>query len=509
MNIVNWLYDHCVRNPEWPALYVGTELRANYREFAIAAYALGQRLKKDYQCNPGDRVVIYSKNSLEYLLAMQAIWWIGCVASPVNYRLHPKELEWVLEDTEAKLVITADGNLQKSIHLEQCKEFALSDLNIDELLLETSQIEPPCRAELDDLAWLFYTSGTTGRPKGVMLTHQNLMAMSLCVPIDVHPINHDDATYYAAPLSHGAGLYNFIFTRVGAKHVFPKSGGFDEAELIHTAKTIKNLCFFAAPTILKRLTQFAEKHQYFGEGIKMIVCGGAPLYVADYLASEKQLGSIISQIYGQGESPMTITAISQNDLKLKTPEEKLAYIQTVGTTHSCVQLRVVDEHMNDLPLGQNGEIIVKGLAVMKGYWNNPRATEDTLVDGWLKTGDIGNLNSNGCLTLTDRSKDVIISGGSNVYPREVEEALLHHPAVEEVSVVGVEDEAWGEVVTAHLVMKSDQLIDENELKDWCKSLIAGFKVPKKYFFYEELPKSSYGKIIKAELKSNVFEPNNL
>ena len=131
------------------------------------------------------------------------------------------------------------------------------------------------------------------------------------------------------------------------------------------------------------------------------------------------------------------------------------------------------------------------------------------MDGWLKTGDIGNINSNGCLTLTDRSKDVIISGGSNVYPREVEEALLHHPAVEEVSVVGVEDEAWGEVVTAHLVMKSDQLIDENELKDWCKSLIAGFKVPKKYFFYEELPKSSYGKIIKAELKSNAFEPNNL
>lgn len=501
MNIANWLYAHYVKNPDLPALYIGTELRANYQEFAIAAYALGQKLKKDYQCNPGDRVVIYSKNCLEYLLAMQAVLWIGCVVSPVNYRLHPKELEWIIDDTEAKLVITADGGLQEAIDLNRhCKELALSNLNFNELLLEFPQIEPPFQAELEDLAWLFYTSGTTGRPKGVMLTHQNLMAMSLCFPVDVHPINHDDAIYYAAPISHGAGLYNFIFTRVGGKHVFPESGGFDEAELIDTAKSIKNLCFFAAPTILKRLTQFAEKHQYFGEGIKTIVCGGAPLYVADYLASERQLGGVISQIYGQGECPMTITSLTQNSIKLKTPEQKLDYIQTVGSAHSCVQLRIVDENMNDLPLGQNGEIIVKGLTVMKGYWKNPQATEKTLVDGWLKTGDIGNLNSDGCLTLTDRSKDVIISGGSNVYPREVEEVLLHHPAIEEVSVVGLEDEVWGEVVTAHLVMKSNKTIDEGELKDWCRASIAAFKIPKKYFFYKELPKSSYGKILKAELR---------
>lgn len=506
MNIANWLFDHGVKNPELSALYVGTDLQANYKEFAAAAYVLGQRLKNDYQCSPGDRVVIYSKNCLEYLLAMYATWWIGCVAAPVNYRLHPKELEWIIDDTEAKLLITFDNSLQNTAHCNQhCKRLSLSDVNFDELKSESNEIQMPHKADLDDLAWLFYTSGTTGRPKGVMLTHQNLIAMSLCFPIDVNHINHNDAIYYAAPISHGSGLYNFIFTRVGAKHVFPKTGGFDEVDLIHTAQAITNLCFFAAPTMLKRLTYYAKKIGYSGQGIKTIICGGAPLYVADYLESEKQFGNIISQIYGQGECPMTITSISQNDIELKTLEQKLAYIETVGSPHSCVQLRIVDEKMNDLPLGQNGEILVKGLTVMKGYWNNPKATENTLINGWLRTGDIGNLNSNGCLTLTDRSKDVIISGGSNIYPREVEEVLLHHPVVEEVSVVGLKDSEWGEIVTAHLVLKPNQSVTESDLNSWCKDSIASFKVPKKYFFYKELPKNSYGKIIKTELKGKDFD----
>lgn len=501
MNIANWLYANYAKNPEWPALYLGTELKASYEEFAIAAYNLGQKLKNDYQCTPGDRVVVYSKNCLEYLIIMQAVWWIGLVISPVNYRLHPKELAWIVNDTKAKLLVSFNGDLQSNADFSvDCEELALTSLNLNELKNLSHEIEPPALAEINDLAWIFYTSGTTGKPKGVMLTHQNLIAMSLCFPIDVHHVDHHDAKYYAAPISHGAGLYNFIFTRVGAKHVIPESSGFDEAELKNNAKTHQNLCFFAAPTMLKRLTTFARTNNYFGEGIKTIVCGGAPLYVADYLESEKQLGPVISQIYGQGECPMTITSISQNDIKSKTNEEKLAYIQTVGSAQSCVQVRVVDEDMNDLPSGENGEIVVKGLAVMEGYWNNPEATEKTINNGWLKTGDIGNLNSAGHLTLTDRSKDVIISGGTNVYPREVEEVLLHHPSINEVSVVGLEDENWGEIVTAHIVLKSPETINEEELKNWCKSFIASFKVPKKYFFYDELPKSSYGKIIKAQLR---------
>lgn len=501
MNIIQWLYAQQQQNPTRPALYVGNELKADYQTFAAAVHTLAMRLKDEYQCQPGDRVVIYAKNCMEYLVAMYAVWWIGGVASPVNYRLHPKEVEWIIQDTGAKLVITLDGDLLPMLEVSShCQELALMSLDVA-VLGQNTTITPPLTVSSDTLAWLFYTSGTTGHPKGVMLTHQNLMSMSLCYPIDVHHVDHNDSIYYAAPISHGAGLYNFIFTRVGARHVFPQSGGFSEIELMENARTLGNLCFFAAPTILKRLTKAAQEHQYHGEGIKNIICGGAPLYVADYLEAEKQLGGVISQIYGQGECPMTITSMRQSDIQSKTVEAKKEYVQTVGSAQSCVEVSVVDANMCNLPLGVSGEIVVRGPVVMKGYWNNPEATQTTIVNGWLKTGDVGFLNEAGNLTLTDRSKDVIISGGSNIYPREVEEVLLHHPDIHEVSVIGVEDPEWGEIVTAHIATNSGEEIDADILKEWCRASIAAFKSPKKYYFYKELPKNSYGKIVKAELRA--------
>lgn len=508
MNIMQWLYAQQCQNPRRAALYEGDTLVADYRKFAVAVYALGQKLKQDYQCLPGDRVVFYSKNRFEYLVAMYAVWWIGGVATPVNYRLHPKEVEWIIRDTQAKLVITSSGELLAQLVSDlSCQELSLDDISFASLS-EEQDIVPPLSVDNDSLAWLFYTSGTTGRPKGVMLTHQNLMSMSLCYPVDVNSVSHADSIYYAAPVSHGAGLYNFIFTRVGAHHVFPRSGGFDAQELINHAKSLGNLCFFAAPTILKRLTRIAQEQNYHGEGIKTIVCGGAPLYVADYLEAEAQLGHVISQIYGQGECPMTITSMRQDDIQTKTLTEKKAYVQTVGAAQSCVEVRVVDQAMRDLPLGESGEIVVKGPVVMKGYWKNPEATQSTIIDGWLKTGDVGFLDEFGNLTLTDRSKDVIISGGSNIYPREVEEVLLHHPDIHEVSVVGKEDPEWGEIVTAHIATNTGEAIDVDVLKSWCRESIASFKSPKKYYFYKELPKNSYGKIVKAELRKLMLESSN-
>ncbi len=502
MNIAHWLFAQAQRNPNNPALLIGDTLIADYQQFASAASKVGEILQKKYQCQPGDRVVLYSQNKLEYLVVMYAVWWIGCIATPINYRLHAKEVEWILHDTEAKVVFTSNGELESQIKFpSSCQEYALDNLDLLSLINnDECMFSPPKELDSEELAWLFYTSGTTGRPKGVMLTHANLIAMSLCYPVDVNPISKQDSIYYAAPISHGAGLYNFIFTRTGAKHIVPRSGGFNEEELIENAKNIKNLCFFAAPTILKRLVERAKELGYRGEGIKTIICGGAPLYVADYLEAETQLGSIISQIYGQGECPMTITSMKQEDIKDKSLSNRLAYIQTVGSAQSCVTVRVVDEKMRDLPRGSSGEIIVRGLTVMKGYWKNPEATESTIIDGWLKTGDIGYLNDMGELTLTDRSKDVIISGGSNIYPREVEEVLLHHPKIIEVAVIGEKNENWGEIVTAHIATNMGQPIDEDELKHWCKQSIAGFKIPKKYYFYSELPKSSYGKILKAALR---------
>lgn len=503
MNIASWLYAQFSEYPNAPALYKGKALQANYAEFAQASCALAKLLNSQYGCQKGDRIVIYSANCVEYLLAFYAIWWLGGVAVPINYRLHPKEAQWIIENTEAKVLIAGSDQLTSEIVLPTgCATMEMGSIVVSTLKKEAA-ITPPVFRELSDLAWIFYTSGTTGKPKGVMLSHQNLIAMSMAYPIDVHPIEASDCIYYAAPLSHGAGLYNFIFLRMGAKHILPASKGFDANDLIENAQYFKGMCFFAAPTILKRLTYEAKERGYFGQGIKSIVCGGAPLYVADYIEAEKQLGPVVTQIYGQGESPMTITSMKLPALAAKQGEQRQQYMLTVGSPHSCVDVRVVDHHMQDKPIGESGEIIVKGLTVMQGYWRNPEASAQTIVDGWLHTGDIGYLDKEGNLTLTSRSKEVIISGGSNVYPREVEEVLLRHRDIDEAAVVGEKNDDWGEMVVAHIVTHAKKEIKEDELKAWCKASLGSFKCPKKYVFHQELPKNNYGKIMKSVLVNKI------
>lgn len=501
MNIANWLSAQALNRPSAPALFEGTKQQATYAQFAQAAQNLSEQLVTHYGCQPGDRVVLYAPNQLNYLIAMHAVWWFGGVIVPVNYRLHPKEIAWILNDTQAKVVLSQDGLLHEAITLPAtCSELALALLT-PLSVCSSAPLDQPVSRDDQDLAWLFYTSGTTGKPKGVMLSHQNLIAMSLCYPTDVHAIDANDHIYYAAPMSHGSGLYNFVFIRHGARHVIPASQGFDGSELLATADQLGQLCFFAAPTMLKRLTQIAQQNQHTGQGIKAIVCGGAPLYIADYLAARQQLGPIIQQIYGQGESPMTISSLNQQDLLDDQHPHWPQRVASVGRPHSCIEIAIRDPKGQPCPPTVSGEVWVRGATIMQGYWANPSATAETIQNNWLKTGDIGYLDFHGYLTLTDRSKDVIISGGSNIYPREIEEILLQHEAVFDAAVVGHPDMEWGEIVTAHLVTRDQCPIDATVLDEWCKTHLAAFKRPKAYYFYPELPKNSYGKVIKQLLIS--------
>src|SRR5690606_31621453 len=226
------------------------------------------------------------------------------------------------------------------------------------------------------LAWLFYTSATTGRPKGVMLTHENLMTMSLCYPLDVDDVSAEDASCYAAPMSHGAGLYNLVFVRVGARHVVPESRGFDGAEILQLAQTLGNMTMFAAPTMIKRPVQHAKRTGASATGIKSIVFGGGPMYAADLVEALDVLGPRFVQIYGQGESPMTITATPKAVINDRNHPDWMRRLASVGYAQSCVQVRVVDEAMNDVPTGTCGEVVVKGPVVTQGYWRNPDATAE-------------------------------------------------------------------------------------------------------------------------------------
>ena len=501
MNIANWLHRSALASPSAPALLRGTTVHADYGSFLKRVCAVAAHLHSQRGIEEGDRVALYMKNRVEYLELMYAVWWLGAVVVPINHKLHPKEVAWILDDAQATLLCTDRGDMTGQLTLQSpCTDLGVDTAEYHQAVAGAAPIDLPLEVDEQHLAWLFYTSGTTGRPKGVMLSHRNLMAMSLCYTMDVDEARVEDAACYAAPMSHGAGLYNFVHVRRGARHVVPESRGFDAAELLSLGEQLDSVCLFAAPTMIKRLVEYAEAHGCDGRGLRTIVYGGGPMYQADIEHALQILGPKFVQIYGQGESPMTITALRRETIAGTSHPRWRERLASVGQAQACVEVRVVDDRLRSVPAHQPGEVIVRGATVMLGYWRNPQGTHDTLIDGWLRTGDIGYFDDDGFLTLTDRSKDVIISGGSNIYPREVEEVLAGHPGVFEVAVVGVPDAEWGEAVVAFVVAKPDQPCTEDMLDEWCKQHMAAFKRPRRYHFRSELPKNNYGKIPKAALR---------
>ncbi len=362
---------------------------------------------------------------------------------------------------------------------------------------------PIIARKADDLAWLFYTSGTTGQPKGVMMTHGMLTAMSLAYTNDVDEVRAEDAVIYGAPMSHGAGIYSMLHIRAGARHVCPLSGGFDAGETLDLAACFGSVQMFMAPTMVRYLLDAAKAGGRTGEGLRTIVYAGGPMYNADIIEAVDHFGPVFVQIYGQGECPMGITALSRHDVADRSHPRWRERLGSVGRAQSIVEVMIGDADGRPLPAGHTGEIMVQGLPVMPGYWRNVAATEKTLVNSWLMTGDMGALDEDGYLTLKDRSKDMIISGGSNIYPREVEECLLMHPDVHEVSVVGRASAQWGEDVVAFVVVALGAAPDIATLEAHCLDNIARFKRPKEYIFLKELPKNNYGKVLKTELRGRL------
>ncbi|MCE8468717.1 AMP-binding protein, partial [Rhodovulum sulfidophilum] len=267
------------------------------------------------------------------------------------------------------------------------------------------------------------------------------------------------------------------------------------------AKTRGNLVFFAAPTMVKRLIATAKQQGHDGTGFRTIIYGGGPMYAHDIDEALACFGPRFVQIYGQGETPMTISVLPRDLVADQSHPRWRARRASVGIAQGAVTLAVLGPDGTALPPGHTGEICVQGPTVMTGYWRNEAASAQALRDGWLRTGDLGHIDEDGFLYLTDRSKDVIISGGTNIYPREVEEALLAHPAVFEIAVIGEPEPDWGEQVVAYIVFEPGKSASVPELDSWCRQQIAAFKRPKRYLFVEELPKNSYGKVLKSDLRS--------
>ena len=516
MNLAHLLRRMACQFPTRPAIFHGTQAVATYAQWAQRCAHLAQQFQ-DAGLQPGDRIAIFMHNHPRYLEVIFGAWWAGFAVVPINAKLHVREAQWIIDNAQASWAfvgadVTTDTGeqlhgLQRVIDVDGPEANAL-------WAMSHAGDEPPTKPiierQSDDLAWLFYTSGTTGRPKGVMITHRNLMTMGLAYFTDVDAVAAQDAIVYAAPMSHGAGLYAIPHLMTGARHVVPSSGGFDAAELFELGKSVGPLSMFAAPTIVKRLVDHAEQTsltpQDCERAFKTIVYGGAPMYAADIQRALRIMGPRFVQIYGQGESPMVGTALSRfhlNDSKHPEHSQRLA---SIGIAQTPVQIRITDEHGHDLPMGEVGEVLIKGDSVMAGYWRNPEATQAAIRDGWLFTGDMGCLDAHGFFTLKDRSKDLIISGGSNVYPREVEEVLLQAPGVSEVAVVGAPDPEWGEVIVAFVVLQRGSAVSAHDLDAYCLNEIARFKRPKRYELVDSLPKNNYGKVLKTELRLRLTQP---
>ncbi|PWT86460.1 MAG: AMP-dependent synthetase [Proteobacteria bacterium] len=496
MNLALWLERAGKSDPAAPAVGMGDRVVRSYGEFAGRVARLAGALRGPLRMVPGDRVAIVARNSIDYLDVFYAIWHAGLVAVPANAKLHGVELGYILEHSEAKICFASadiEGTIAAHAPPSLARLISIGSAEYEKLL-QADAISLSAR-EADDLAWLFYTSGTTGRPKGAMLTHRVLSWTSHARACEVDPIAPGDALLHGAPLSHGSGLYLMAHVMRLGINVVPESGGFDAAEIFALLARWPGASMFVAPTMLRRLVDCSASCDV--SGLRTLISGGAPLYVEDAIKALERFGPRLAQIYGLGESPMTITTLSRQDIAGREHLRWRERLASVGRPFACVDAVVADAEDRPLPAGETGEVLCRGDVVMSGYWRDRAASAETLKGGWLHTGDIGAFDEHGYLTLKDRSKDLIISGGSNIYPREIEEVLLKHPQVREASVIGRRNAEWGEIAVAYVVGEAKP----EELDALCLSAIARFKRPRAYVFVPELPKNNYGKILKTELRA--------
>jgi long-chain acyl-CoA synthetase len=484
-----------------------------YREFTdrISRLAGGLAARS---LHSGDRVMLCMENCAEFLECLFACWTAGLCAVPVNARLHPREVEYIAQDCRARLLLATPDLAQTLAPLEQSVEtlgpvIATTGGDYTALLERNDPLRHPHpslprergrvrEGAATDRAWLFYTSGTTGRPKGAVLTHRNLLFMSHCYYADIDKIDERDTNLHAAPLSHGAGLYALPHLLCGGNQIVLPH--FDVDAILDALRRYPQVSMFSAPTMLTRLVHAPAVADADLRHLRTICYGGGPMYVSDLERALQLFGPRLYQLYGQGESPMTITGLAQRMHADHTHLRWRERMGSCGVPRTGVLVKVVDEHDRELPPGEVGEVVTKSDCVMRGYWEKPEASAETLRGGWLHTGDLGSFDEDGFLSLRDRSKDMIISGGSNIYPREIEEVLLRHPDVVEASVVGRPHPEWGEEVVAFVVTRPGATVTADPLDRLCLDHIARFKRPREYRFVAALPKNNYGKILKTELR---------
>jgi len=476
--------------------------RVNAMAVALAARGIGK----------GDRVLVQSKNCNQMFESMFACFRLGAVWVPTNFRLTADEVAYLAKASDAAAMIcgaefpdhaAAAKQAAPSIRVTISVGAAPFGDDYDALVAEyDGPNAPEAGVERDDPCWFFFTSGTTGRPKAAVLTHGQMgfvVTNHLC---DLMPATtHRDASLVVAPLSHGAGIHQLAQVARGVKTVLLGSEKFDAVEAWRLVEQWRISNMFTVPTILNMLAAHPAADTFDHSSLRYVIYAGAPMYREDQKHALKKLGKVLVQYFGLGEVTGNITVLPAD---LHEPEDgPHAKIGTCGYARTGMQISIQDDNGRELGAGETGEICVCGLAVFAGYYDNPEANAKAFRDGWFRTGDLGHMDAQGFLYITGRASDMYISGGSNVYPREIEEKVLAHPAVAEVAIVGVPDRIWGEAGIAVCVLRGGARLNEQELLAWLAPKVARYKLPKRVFFWAELPRSGYGKITKKLIRAEL------
>ncbi len=502
MNTGEWSTRWAERYPQEPCVKYG-DLELTKYEFNIRVNRLAHAFQ-EAGVRKGDRVAVLMANSHVFLEILQSLCKLGATMVPLNFRLAGPELEFIINDAEPVMVVYSPEFLPLVDELRgkvpSVKQFiceleggAEADPIYEAWVANRSEDEPQPDAEvtLDDAEFIMYTSGTTGRPKGAVVLQGNIQ-WNCINSVGVYSMSSEDVQIVCAPMFHvgGLGVSAIPSMYLGCKMVIQRF--FDPSGIFRLIEDERATIMFGIPVMFLFMTQVPEFETADLSSLRFFLAGGSPC-PRPLIETYMKKGITFSQGYGMTETAPAITVLRTQDALRK--------LGSCGKPVFHLDIRIEDMEGNALPTGKTGEVVVKGPNVIREYWRRPEATAETIVDGWLHTGDMGYFDEEGYLYLIDRKKDMYISGGENVYPAEVEDAIMGFEQVADVGVIGIPDEKWGEVGMAIVVPKPGKEVDEARLIEFCKEKLAKYKVPKKVVLTEELPRTATGKILKKELKA--------
>lgn len=511
MNLAHFLTQSARRFPDQVA-FVWGEKQWTWRQFERRVDAMAMALSARFGVSKGDRILVQSQNCNQMFESMFACFRLGAVWVPTNFRQSPSEVAYLAEASGACGMICGAAFPE---HAEACRAaspalrfvIAIGEADFGEsydalVATHDGQKVPEATVDRDDPCWFFFTSGTTGRPKAAVLTHGQMAFVITNHLCDLMPgTTNEDASLVVAPLSHGAGVHQLVQVARGVKTILMPHEKFEPAHAWELIEKWRVTNLFTVPTIVKLLVEDPAVERFDHSSLRYVIYAGAPMYRADQVRALKTLGPVLVQYFGLGEVTGNITVLPPDYHSAE--DGPGARVGTCGFARTGMQIAIQNDDGNEVPAGETGEICVIGPAVFAGYYQNPEANAKAFRKGWFRTGDLGHMDEEGFLYITGRASDMYISGGSNIYPREIEEKILLHPDIGEVAVLGMPDPVWGEIGVAVCVPRPGADPRNIDLKGWLDGKMARYKLPKHVIFWDALPKSAYGKITKKMIREEI------